>query len=175
MKLTKKKLEQLIMEEYVRAVGDEYKPTNYPQYRDKLTALSKNDPHQARELAGSLDEPLDVEYDPNKPAEIFKKTSDWDGYFDPEGPYFAHSQYVIWAQQNGYPHIDFSSPIDNNILKQYTDSQGLDYQDTLMKVKENASGVMGSTIKRNKFDIDKEFNRVHDAGDPFGYDPFEED
>ena len=56
MKLTKKKLEQLIMEEYVRAVGDEDKPINYPQYRDKLTALSKNDPHQARELADSLDE-----------------------------------------------------------------------------------------------------------------------
>ena len=162
------------MEEYVRAVGDEDKPINYPQYRDKLTALSKNDPRQARELAGSLDEPLDVEYDPNN-SKTMKIPNVQKGYHDKDGPYFTHVLYVMWAQENGYPHIDFSSPIDNNIVKQYTDSQGLDYQDTLMKVKQNASGVMGATIKRNKFDIDKEFNRVHDVGDPFGYDPFEED
>ena len=61
MKLTKQKLEKLIMEEYVRSIGDEYKPTNYPEYADKLTALAKDDYPQARELADTLDEPIDVE------------------------------------------------------------------------------------------------------------------
>ena len=64
MKLTKQKLEQLITEEYVRRVADEGKPTNYPEYADKLTALAKTDPAQAASLADSLDEPLDVEFDP---------------------------------------------------------------------------------------------------------------
>ena len=43
MNLSKQKLEQLIMEEYVRRVSDEGMPINYPQYADKLTALAKND------------------------------------------------------------------------------------------------------------------------------------
>ena len=60
MKLTKKKLEKLLMEEYVRSIADEGKPTNYPQYADKLTTLAKNDPIQARSLADSLDEPHNV-------------------------------------------------------------------------------------------------------------------
>ena len=49
MKLTKEKLEQLITEEYVRRVADEGKPTNYPEYAEKLTAIAKNDYAQARE------------------------------------------------------------------------------------------------------------------------------
>tara|TARA_A100001391_G_scaffold179913_1_gene145101 strand:+ start:946 stop:1452 length:507 start_codon:yes stop_codon:yes gene_type:complete len=63
MKLTKQKLEQLIAEEYVRRVADDGKPTNYPEYADKLTALAKSDPLQARELADALGEPLDIEFD----------------------------------------------------------------------------------------------------------------
>ena len=39
MKLTKQKLEKLIMEEYAQDIGDEYKPTNYPEYADKLNNL----------------------------------------------------------------------------------------------------------------------------------------
>jgi len=61
MKLTKQKLEQLIMEEYVRSISDEGKPTKYPEYADKLTNLAKDDYPQARELADALDEPIDVE------------------------------------------------------------------------------------------------------------------
>jgi len=64
MKLTKQKLEQLILEtykSYVRSIGDEGKPTNYPEYSDKLTALAKDDYNQARELADTLGEPLDIE------------------------------------------------------------------------------------------------------------------
>ena len=65
MKLTKQKLEKLIMEEYVRRIGDEGKPTNYPEYADKLTTLAKSDPKQAASLADSLDEPIDIEFDPS--------------------------------------------------------------------------------------------------------------
>ena len=61
MKLTKQILEQLITEEYVRSIGDEYKPTNYPEYTDKLTNLAKGDYPYARKLADTLDEPLDIE------------------------------------------------------------------------------------------------------------------
>ena len=61
MKLTKQKLEKLIIEVYTRRLSDEGKPTNYPEYADKLTDLVKDDYPQARELADTLDEPLDIE------------------------------------------------------------------------------------------------------------------
>ena len=64
MKLTKQKLEQLIIEAYTRRLADEGKPTNYPEYADKLTDLVKDDYPQARELADTLDEPLDIELSP---------------------------------------------------------------------------------------------------------------
>jgi hypothetical protein len=65
MKLTKKKLEQLIMEEYVRSIGDENKPTNYPQHANKLSNLAKTDHAHAKELADTLDEPLNIKFDPD--------------------------------------------------------------------------------------------------------------
>ena len=73
MKLTKKKLEQLIIEEYVRSIADEDKPTNYPEFSDKLTNLAKDDYNQARSLADSLDEPLNFEFDPDNMKTIDAK------------------------------------------------------------------------------------------------------
>tara|TARA_E500000318_G_C3506893_1_gene190653 strand:- start:137 stop:652 length:516 start_codon:yes stop_codon:yes gene_type:complete len=70
MKLTKKKLEQLIVEAYTRRISDEGKPINYPEYADKLTRLAKDDYPQARELADTLDEPLDIELSQNKAETI---------------------------------------------------------------------------------------------------------
>jgi len=70
MKLTKQKLEQLIIEAYTRRVSDEGKPTNYPEYADKLTSLAKDDYPQARELADALDEPLDIEFNPDQTQQI---------------------------------------------------------------------------------------------------------
>ena len=66
MKLTKKKLKQLIMEEYTRRISDEGMPTNYPEYADKLTRLAKSDYPQARSLADTLDEPLNIELSPDE-------------------------------------------------------------------------------------------------------------
>ena len=63
MKLTKKKLEQLILQEmeyYRPPEFDVSAPKQYPEYEDKLGELYKSDPNQARELAGALDEPIDV-------------------------------------------------------------------------------------------------------------------
>ena len=66
MKLTEQKLKKLIMEEYIRRVSDEGRPFNYPEYADKLTNLAKDDYPQAASLADSLDEPLDIEFDPSE-------------------------------------------------------------------------------------------------------------
>ena len=77
MKLTKQKLEQLIIEAYTRRISDENKPINYPEYADKLTRLAKDDYPQARELADTLDEPLNIELSPAE-MEIMPFISDND-------------------------------------------------------------------------------------------------
>ena len=77
MKLTKQKLEQLIIEAYTRRVSDEGKPINYPQHADKLTRLAKDDYPQARELADTLDEPINIEFSPGE-MEIMPYVSDAD-------------------------------------------------------------------------------------------------
>ena len=64
-------------EAYTRRVSDEGKPINYPEYADKLTRLAKDDYPQARELADTLDEPLDIELSPGE-MEIMPFISDND-------------------------------------------------------------------------------------------------
>ena len=64
MKLTKQKLQQLILQEmqyYRPPEFDSRAEKNYPDYAQKLSNLYKQDPEQAKSLAGSLDEPIDVE------------------------------------------------------------------------------------------------------------------
>jgi len=64
MKLTKQKLEQLILQEMQYYRPPEFDPRaekNYPDYADKLSNLYKQDPSQAASLGDSLDEPIDVE------------------------------------------------------------------------------------------------------------------
>ena len=178
MKLTKQKLEQLITEEFVRRIGDENKPTNYPEYADKLTAIAKDDYPQARELADTLDEPLNIEFDGSniEPHKIKPHVSS--DYFDRDGPYFTHFQYVQWAQENGYPDISFDSQVDPKAVFDYADSEGLSYRDTLSKIKQNINKVRSGQMKKylNKFDAKKHMADVHGFDqDPFGYDPFEED
>tara|TARA_B100001094_G_scaffold135927_1_gene131604 strand:- start:120 stop:665 length:546 start_codon:yes stop_codon:yes gene_type:complete len=63
MKLTKHKLEQLILQEMRHFRPPEFDPRaekNYPDYTDKLSNLYKQDPSQAASLGDSLDEPIDV-------------------------------------------------------------------------------------------------------------------
>ena len=177
MKLTKQKLEQLIMEEYVRRIGDEGKPTNYPEYADKLTTLAKDDYPQARELADALDEPLDIELDPSN-MQTMKITDAQKGYHDVDGPYFTHIRYVMWANTNGYPKLTFTSEIVPKAVRAFANRFGMDYEKTLSDIKLNISKARNSQMRMglNKFDAKKHMADVHGFDqDPFGYDPFEED
>ena len=69
MKLTNKQLKQIIKEELQTVLKEVYyrppefdtnTPKQHPEYEEKLGELYKSDPNQARELAGALDEPIDV-------------------------------------------------------------------------------------------------------------------
>ena len=64
MKLTKQKLEQLILQEMRYFRPPEFDPRaekNYPEYASKLSDRYKDSSTQAASLADSLDEPIDVE------------------------------------------------------------------------------------------------------------------
>ena len=197
MKLTKQKLEQLILEQYksmsrrvfdkrrqaqqgpgiARTVGDFDQPRNYPEYADKLTRLAKDDYAQAQELATALGEPLDVEIDTSDP-EIFKIPDVPKGYHGVDGPYFTHTRYVMWANSNGYPELTFTSEIVPEAVRAFANAKGMDYEETLSAVKTSLSNAKKSQMRLglNKFDPDKQVADVHGFDqDPFGYDPFEED
>ena len=196
MKLTKEKLEQLILEQYksmsrqifdkrrqqasgpglTRAMGDEGKPTNYPEYADKLTALVKDDYAQAKELADTLDEPLDIEVDSSN-ADVLKirDVEEKPGYHGVEGPYFTHIRYVMWANANGYPELKFTDEIIPEAVRAFANAEGMDYEKTLSAVKLNLSNNKKARIRKaiSKFDADKHMARAHGFDvDPFGDNDF---
>ena len=141
MKLTKKKLEQLIMEEYrsmnqrtfdkrrqypegglIRAFGDEDQPINRPELHDKLTKLGSQNPegfHQAKELADSIDKPLDIELDPNN-----MKTFNIQSTAPVEMQHGSWFDYVMTGHAD-----DFESPIDMDRFKEYAKSFAFGGQD----------------------------------------------
>ena len=64
MKLTKQKLEQLILQEMRYFRPPEFDPRaekNYPEHATKLSDIYKDSPAQAASLGDSIDEPIDVE------------------------------------------------------------------------------------------------------------------
>ena len=171
MKLTKQKLEQLIMEEYVRRIGDEGKPTNYPEYADKLTTLTKSDPVQAASLADSLDEPLNIEFDPSNMQTMKIPDNAPKGYHDVDGPYMTHIRYVMWANSNGYPELTFTSKVNPKAARAFANRFELDYEKTLSNIKLNISKARNSQMRMglNKFDAKKHMADVHGFDrDPFG-------
>ena len=144
MKLTKQKLEQLITEEYVRRIADEGKPTNYPEYADKLTAIAKDDYPQARELADALDEPLDIEFDSAnmKTMSIDKKAQVEDHYL----------------------HIDFLMEDHVSSLTEEPDKQeayifaqrkGLNPQETYNSLMRNYKRLMLSPVNQPKTEVEQ--------------------
>ena len=195
MKLTKQKLEQLILEQYksmsrrifdkrrqqtqepgrARVVGDTDQPINYPEYADKLTTLAKDDYPQARELADALDEPLDIELDPSN-MQTMKIPQDVPlGYHDADGPYFTHIRYVMWANSNGYPELAFTSKVNPKAVRAFANRFDLDYEKTLSDIKLNISKARNSQMRMglNKFDVKKQMADVHGFDqDPFGDDDF---
>ena len=127
MKLTKQKLEQLIMEEYVRSIGDEGKPTNRPEFQDKLTTLAKSDPLQAASLADSLDEPLDIEFDPSN-MDYFPIDSEFGKYL--QGPeHELHYDFLLWG--GGFL---FTEEPDIGEVYQFSQELGLDPEETYKKI-----------------------------------------
>ena len=130
MKLTKQKLEQLIMEEYVRSIADEGKPTNYPQYADKLSNLAKTDHAHAKELADTLDEPLNIKFDPdNMETKHIDKLTD-EGF----DSIYMYNDFLGYA--NNY-YRQNNTEADEIVPEQaydYAKSKRLDPQETLKKL-----------------------------------------
>tara|TARA_R100000805_G_scaffold15285_1_gene17131 strand:- start:29 stop:559 length:531 start_codon:yes stop_codon:yes gene_type:complete len=164
MKLTKQKLEQLITEEYVRRIGDEGKPTNYPEYADKLTALAKTDPAQARELADALDEPLDIEFSGNTSA-TFRHPS-VGGVFN-----FEEMKQETWFDyvMTGYAD-NFEDPIDPNQFEKYANDKGIS-QDKKQKVynkleSERSKLLQKLYINQSRTDVE----RRKELEDLYGFD-----
>ncbi len=127
MKLTKQKIEQLIMEEYVRRIGDEGKPTKYPEHENKLTTLAKSDPLQAAALADSLDEPLNIEFDPSN-MDYFPIDSEFGKHLD--SPDF-------WLHYDFYTDDRVSSleeEPDIGEIYEYAQENGLDPEETRDKI-----------------------------------------
>ena len=145
MKLTKQKLEQLIMEEYksmsrrifdkqrkkgsdgiVVPVGHEDRTIDYPEYEQKLTSIGTSGPegyHQAKDLADTLDEPLIIPSKSGNEKTERILTPDQEGdYYGAKGPYFTHVSYVMWANQNGYPELTFTDEIIPEAVRAYANA-----------------------------------------------------
>jgi hypothetical protein len=154
MKLTKQKLEQLIMEEYVRSISHEDKPTNYPQHAGKLTALAKDDPIQARSLADTLDEPLDVEYDPNLSHKTMQPhRRNIDEIFNDD--HMLHFEFFL---DGGASSLD-EEP-DQQEVYEFAERQGLDPQETYDRIMSNYKKLMMRMFARPETPSDK-MRKVH--------------
>ena len=154
MKLTKKKLEQLITEEYVRSITDENKPTNYPQHADKLTTLAKNDPIQARSLADSLDEPLDVEYHPDEPHNVLKPHKrDIDEIWNED--YMLHFEFLM----DGHGSALEEEPDISEMIR-FANRNGLNAQETIKRIMSSYKKLMMRMFAKPETPNDK-MRKVH--------------
>lgn len=146
MKLTKQKLEKLIMEEYVRRIGDEGKPTSYPEFADKLTTLAKSDPKQTASLADSLDEPLDIEFDPSN-MNHFAIDSEFGRHLgSPE--HDLHFDFLLWGSGT----FSFEEEPDIGEVYQFSQELGLDPEETYKKIMKSYHFYRQNRyIKNNKF------------------------
>jgi len=149
MKLTKKKLEQLIMEEYARAVGHETRSTNYPEYSDKLSKLAKQNYPQARELADALDEPIDIEYDPNQEHKIMQPHKrNIDEFFNDD-----HMLQFDFLMDGGAS--SFEEEPDRQEVYEFAERKGLDFQDTHDRIMNNWKKLMMRMFARPETPNDK--------------------
>jgi len=152
MKLTKQKLEQLILEtykSYVRTISDEGRPTNYPEYADKLTALAKSDPLQARELADALDEPLDIEYDPSNMKKMpFKRPggAGVHGAMYNDKDHFLHFDFILDGGASS-----FSEEPDMQEVYEFAQRKGLDPEETFNSIMRNYERLALSTYVNKRY------------------------
>ena len=175
MKLTKQKLEQLIMEEYksmsrrifdkrrehpdglVRAFGDQDQPVNRPELHDKLTTLASADPesyYQAKELADSLDEPLDIKVDPSN-MQTFEIDSLFGNHL--QSPEFdLHYEFLMDGRASS-----FLDEPDIGEMDEFSYERGLNRYDTREKImKSHEVFAQNEYIKHGGFDPDEEVKKV---------------
>ena len=149
MKLTKQKLEQLIMEEYksmnrqifdkrrefpegglIRAFGDQDQPINRPELHDKLTTLGSQNPegfHQAKDLADTLGEPLDIKVDPNNIKTIqLRKKHHHQGF---DNNHMLHFDFILDGGASS-----FEEEPDIGEVAEFAERQGLDPEETYKKI-----------------------------------------
>jgi len=166
MKLTKKKLEQLITEEYVRSISDEGKPTNYPQYADKLTGLTRDGPEgykQARELADSLDEPLNIKSDPNMEKMRIDNFTE-----DDFNRIYLFNDFLGYANNYYRQNNNEGDKIVPEQVFDYAKSKRLDPQETLKKLQAARKKYLLSKTT-GKFDVyDHMRKQGYDVADFFG-------
>ena len=183
MKLTKQKLEQLIIEQMrqrqvsmdrkvfdkrrqypkggtIRPIGDEDKPTNYPEYADKLTTLAKDDYNQARDLADTLDEPLDIEFDPTEMGSFKLQTST---------P--LEMQHELWFDYVMQDYADnFVAPIDPDMFEQYVKDQGIS-QDKKQEVYNELEAARKAIVQKSYINLPKTgYEKTKQLQDLNGFD-----
>ena len=177
MKLTKQKLEQLIMEEYksmnrqifdkrrqypegglIRAFGDQDQPINHPELHDKLTTLASSGPegfYQARELADSMDEPLDIEHDPSKMKIIQPHKRNIDQEFDDN--HMLHFDFILDGGASA-----FEEEPDIGEVAEFAERKGLDPQETYDKIISNHRKLMMQMYvnpPKSDYERNKEFKK----------------
>jgi hypothetical protein len=174
MKLTKKKLEQLIMEEYksmsrqifdkrrefpegalVRAFGDEDQPINRPELHDKLTTLAGSDFNQARELADALDEPLDIKLDPSNMEIMQPHKRNIDQIFDDN--HMLHFDFILDGGASS-----FEEEPDIGEVTEFAERKGLDPEETYEKIMSNYRKLMMQLFvnaPKSDYERNKEFKK----------------
>ena len=185
MKLTKEKLYQLIIEQMrpreksmdrivfdkrrqypkggtIRAFGDENQPIKQPEFHDKLTTLASSGPegfNQAKELADTLDDPLDIELDTDNMQT-----------FDLQSGAPLEMQYYLWFDyvMQGYAD-NFVDPIDPDQFRQYIlDSKSYNNR---KEIYDELEAGRRAIVQRSYINLPKTgYGRTKELEDLYGFD-----
>ena len=183
MKLTKEKLYQLIIEQMrprqasmdrevfdkrrqypkggtIRPIGDEYKSTNYPEHADKLTTLAKDDYNQAKDLADTLDEPLDIEFDPTE-MESFKLQANTP----------LEMQHELWFDYVMQDYADnFVAPINMDKFEQFIKDEGIS-EDMKQEVYNQLEAARKAIVQKSYINLPKTgYEKTKQLQDLYGFD-----
>ena len=163
MKLTKKKLEQLIMEEmsYFRPIKDEGKPKKFPQYADKLSALAGSGAEgyeQAQELSSALHQgedydPIDVPMELEDMETMIPHKRDIDEIWDED--YMLHFEFVM---DGGVSALE-EEP-DRQAVYEFAEREGLDFQETYDRIISSYKKLMMRMFAKPETPNDK-MRKVH--------------
>ena len=177
MKLTKQKLEQLITEEYKsmsRRVFDkrrqyptdgitvpidhEDRTVDYPGFENKLTTLGTSGPggyHQAKDLADTLDEPLQIPITSGN-EQTFEINSPFQDHFNsPE--YQLHWDFLMDDRASA---LDEEPDIGE--IYEFSQERGLDPEDTRKKIMHSYKTILRHLFTNSRFSFspDEEVKKV---------------